>query len=195
MSNDNNNTRSFRFPSGALGDLPAFGMSDHEYTEQLLNGGSSNNNSSRRQPKQQTAEKDNSPLGTRSLRAYIEMRLDMIRPKLSKLENRNHLQMMLGKPEVSDIGEVVTCPLCQQFQTQDYTQLKDHVEAHREIVELKARLKKSQEIVAKLKSDRQVLEHNLAQTKEQQDHIKDQIWLFENAGIHNNDSEIYIYTI
>lgn len=49
--------------------------------------------------------------------------------------------------------------------------------------------------MAKLKSDKQILERNLAQTKEQLEHVESQIWRFESAGVYNNDNEIYIYTI
>lgn len=66
--------------------------------------------------KQQQQQIDNSPLRTKSLHEYIDTRLDEIRPKLTKLDNRNRLQTMSGKSEVlTDIGESVDAHSVKSF--------------------------------------------------------------------------------
>ncbi len=122
MSN-NNEEENYFIANGrtAIGNVP---LDEPMRTEDFYDIVSGRRNKARKKQleqeqlqKQQSEQIDNSPFQIKSLQAYIEARLDTIRPKLTKLENRNRLQTMIsGKPGIlSDIDESVTCTLCQQF--------------------------------------------------------------------------------
>lgn len=75
----NNDNRSFRLPSGAMGNLPAYGMSDYEYTQSLFANKKKKEQEEEQTPYQKAASAD--PTGIRAIIQYVKPRWDQCNHK------------------------------------------------------------------------------------------------------------------
>ncbi len=176
MSNNNNDNRPFRLPSGAMGDLPAYGMSDHEYTEQLLNG------SNRQQPKQEQQSTNNNnpyqkaasadPTGIRAIIQYVKPRWDAMQPQMTKLWNKNwNNQKYFGDTSNSTKLEI-TCAFCGLTKEWKYDEIESHVYSHSEFKALTERARAVKKKQRELNQTKQAAYEKLQEAQSEYDKSK-----------------------